>query len=138
VEIEVTVRKLKRYLFLVLGVALLGVGFISWRTYRWDQPWLEPIKGYDLIVIRFDGLAYRDKEFAQLRDAFLRPSDRTLFHEPILHGFRPSDLTYDERKWPSRYAWVGMIGYVEPSRQSDALQRIAKKLMLRSRKQVLG
>ena len=133
-EIEVSVRRFRLRLVFVFSVALLTAGFLSWRTYRWDQPWLRPLKGYDQFAIRFEGLSTKDKEFDLLRQAFLLPPSRATLKRTTFYGFTPSDMGSDQRVWPSRYAWINMVGYVEPSQRSNALQKLFQEVDVEIRK----
>jgi len=112
VEIEIDLRHWKLHILLAVLVGLLGYGVYSWHEYRWDQPWLRPV-GYDNVVVRFDGVHHTDKEFKPLMRAFLSTAQHPP-SQPTIHGLRPNDMTYDSREWPSRYSWVGIIGFVEP------------------------
>jgi hypothetical protein len=111
VEIEIDLRHWKLHILLAVLVGLLGYGVYSWQEYRWDRPWLRPC-GHDKVVVRFDGVHHTDKEFEALQTAFLCLDFKS--PQTIIHGFRPCDMTYDSREWPSRYSWVGMLGYAEP------------------------
>jgi len=103
---------------------VLAAGFFSWRTYRWDQPWLRPDSNSDIIAIRFDGVRREDKQFSRLRDAFLLPFARNLPQTPVVYGFHPKDMGTDERTWPTQYSWVRVDGNFESAKTVEAFSSL--------------
>ncbi len=118
-------QKISWHLLAGVIVLALVVGLYSLREYRWDEPWLRPFREYEQLAVRIEGCRYGDPPFKTIESAFLGACSRD-----VVHGFRPNDFFSDSTSWPASYAWVKILGHMDPKDQQENIRRIKRDVVI--------
>jgi len=106
----------------VIVLALAGLLY-SLQKYRWDAPWLRPFDNCDQLAVRIEGCRYGDSQFKMVHNAVVG-----VWSRDTIHGFHPNDFSSDSTAWPKSYAWIKILGYMEPKDQQENIRRIKREL----------